>query len=422
MKKKLSLSLLIVLFTFISVMTACFKDQCDRTVTYIKGEPVYLTQEEIRTPVSNDPSMVLEKPGKIYAFKNYILVNEVRKGIHVIDNSDPRNPQNVSFIRINGNMDMAVKGSILYADNYTDLVAIDISNPKNAFEQSRVKNVFPILGQEGDKLLVAYKGIQVTENVDCNWLPNDDLFLLEDSADPSFAGASNSMNSGSAMNAVAGTGTAGSMSRFTVAGNTLYTVDNQDLQVFDVTASSTPEKIKSINIDLGIETIYPYGDYLFIGANEGMYIFDKTVPEAPKKIARFEHVEACDPVVAEGDYAYVTIRSGTACFGYRNELEVVNISDIYNPTLETIYEMKKPKGLAVSENNLYVCDANVGLKVYDRKDPVELVQYDLIQEEGFYDVIALPDKNIVLVIGKDGLSQYRPNFHELELLSTISIY
>ena len=54
---------------------------------------------------------------------------KIDKGIHILDNTTPANPKNVAFIDIPGNMDLAVKGDILYADLYTDLVTLDISNP-----------------------------------------------------------------------------------------------------------------------------------------------------------------------------------------------------------------------------------------------------------------------------------------------------
>jgi len=42
------------------------------------------------------------------------------EGIHIIDNSTITNPKFVSFIKIPGNYDIAVKGSVLYADSYID--------------------------------------------------------------------------------------------------------------------------------------------------------------------------------------------------------------------------------------------------------------------------------------------------------------
>ena len=127
MSKKLTVEILS--FLFVAVMltfSACIKDTCKQLHTYTYYEPVYKTKEEVRANIKSNPARSIENPGKIYTFGKYIFLNEVDKGIHVIDNTNPSQPKNIFFIDIPGNLDIAVKGNILYADLYTDLVAIDI--------------------------------------------------------------------------------------------------------------------------------------------------------------------------------------------------------------------------------------------------------------------------------------------------------
>jgi hypothetical protein len=90
--------------------------------------PIYSTAEELAKVHVSD-AQPLVHPGKIYLFDPYIFVNETGKGIHIIDNKDPKNPKNLSFIAITGNYDIAVKGNWLYADNVTNLLVFDISDP-----------------------------------------------------------------------------------------------------------------------------------------------------------------------------------------------------------------------------------------------------------------------------------------------------
>lgn len=61
-----------------------------------------------------------------------------------MDNTDPGNPQNLNFINIPGTGDMAINESILYADNYVDLLAFDISNPENIQLVKEKKTYSPI--------------------------------------------------------------------------------------------------------------------------------------------------------------------------------------------------------------------------------------------------------------------------------------
>ncbi|MCK7542507.1 MAG: hypothetical protein MZV63_72395 [Marinilabiliales bacterium] len=99
--------------------------------------------EEVRSNIKVIPPRAVGHPGKIYLYGPYIFLNELDRGIHVIDNTDASSPQRIAFIDIPGCMDMAVKGNILYADAYTDLVVLDISNPRATVLKKIVEGVFP---------------------------------------------------------------------------------------------------------------------------------------------------------------------------------------------------------------------------------------------------------------------------------------
>lgn len=109
--------------------------------------PVYVSEgewDDIRT-IGLQPIGTL---GKIYYKDPYIFINESNRGVHVFDNSNPANPQKISFLQIPGCNDIAVKGNIMYADNVKDLVAIDITDLNNIQVVKRVENVYP----EGEQL------------------------------------------------------------------------------------------------------------------------------------------------------------------------------------------------------------------------------------------------------------------------------
>jgi len=80
--------------------------------------------------------------GKIVSKGNYIYINERFEGIHVIDNSDPRNPITQYFWQIEGNIDFILKDDLLYADNSQDLLTIDISNPASINLLNTVKDIY----------------------------------------------------------------------------------------------------------------------------------------------------------------------------------------------------------------------------------------------------------------------------------------
>ncbi len=107
--------------------------------------PVMMLRSDMEAAVLQQPSRELSDPAKIYAYGDYLLISEKFQGIHVINNRNPAQPVNIGFIRIPGCVDMAVRGTTLFADNATDLITLDVSDPTDIRLLSRVKNAFPVL-------------------------------------------------------------------------------------------------------------------------------------------------------------------------------------------------------------------------------------------------------------------------------------
>ena len=137
-----------------------------------------------------------------------------------------------------------------------------------------------------------------------------------------------------------------------------------------------------------------------------MHILDISTPSTPAFISTYDHVRVCDPVVVDDDLAFVTLRSGTECEGFTNQLEVINIEDLTNPQLLAVYPMTNPHGLGVDGNTLFVCDGDDGLKVYDKSDVAKIDENLLAHyfDMNAYDVI--PMNNILMMVGTDGIYQY----------------
>lgn len=102
------------------------------------------------------PPQPIERLGKIYYKSPFIFMNERYKGIHIVDNSNPETPQKVAFIQIPGNQDISIKGNYLYADNFTDLVCLDISDYNNPTEVSRVPDLYTDGGGQFPEEYVGY--------------------------------------------------------------------------------------------------------------------------------------------------------------------------------------------------------------------------------------------------------------------------
>lgn len=217
-----------------------------------------------------------------------------------------------------------------------------------------------------------------------------------------------------------GEGKGGSMARFTFLKGYLYIVDESTLKTFDISNPENPDILDTEDVGAGVETIFPYENYLFLGTQWGMKIYSVEDGPIPNYLSDFEHSFSCDPVVVSNSIAYVTLRSGTTCQTGDNRMEVIDVSDLRDPKLLSTVPMENPHGLSVSDTVLFVCEGDFGFKVFnikDRANPELISHYDSIPS---YDVITNYGRKELIITGKNGIFQYDYNDpYDLKELSQI---
>src|ERR1035437_5034646 len=145
------------------LLTSC-SDYVTETVTYKINEPIFMSAATFRNSVKVSPMPhEITSVGKICFYNNYLYISEPYKGIHIINNTDPINPQQVGFIELLGNADLAIRNGLLYADSYIDLVWFDVSNPALPELKGRLDSIFPtalpiLPNQYGIDYVASYSG------------------------------------------------------------------------------------------------------------------------------------------------------------------------------------------------------------------------------------------------------------------------
>lgn len=437
LQKRIHVSLYALLFLItllgLSVLLEGCTDKCEITNEYTYYEPVYTTIEEIRESVSLLSPQPVHAVGKIYFKDGIMFVNEPGKGIHIINNHDPANPIPLSFLKIPGNYDLAIKGNTLYADSFVDLVAFDVSNITSIHEVNRLEGVFKnyqVFGFAIDANCCVItdweekKQVYINES-DCNpgvMQPWGGVLFLTGIGIRADMSANFSAKAPIAPGTGSGSGVGGSLARFTVNGDHLYLLDGGDLQTLNVSDEQNPVAKTRTYLAWDIETIFPYKTNLFVGSSSGMYIMDVSSPESPVKLSTYAHVTSCDPVVVDDDYAYVTLRSGTTCQGFSNQLEVIDIKNLKSPQLVKTYPMTNPHGLGIDNKILFISDGSDGLKVFDATDINTIDQNQIAYYKGINALDVIPFNNILMMIGEDGIFQFDySNPKDMKILSKIEI-
>jgi hypothetical protein len=405
-------------------LVGCIKDECTETQTFYQYSAVYYPEAQIRATPTMGDRRELVNPGKMYFYRDYIFINEQAEGVHVYDMSDVTAPLSIGFIDIVGNFDIAIKDGMLYADNVIDMVVLDVRDINNVRFVNRVEGFQERWFNEG----LGYYSHQRREEqravLDCSdrdfgngnfW--RGDVFFAENDAGPFFDQSGDDGTS----SAPSGSGVAGSFARFTILGDFLYTVNQSSLLAWDIANASQPTASSTNNLGWGIETIFPYGDKLFIGSNSGMFIYNTDDPAHPMQLSRFEHARACDPVVVRKDIAYVTLRNGSECEGFVNQLDIIDVSSLTSPKLIKSHDMDNPHGLAVRGDYLYLGEGVHGLKSFDVTDSNDIKLLDHKKDHHVYDVISL-NAATLLVVGADGFYIYdSSNPSDLKEISYIPV-
>ncbi|MES2645998.1 MAG: hypothetical protein V4717_03910 [Bacteroidota bacterium] len=202
----------------------------------------------------------------------------------------------------------------------------------------------------------------------------------------------------------AGTGKGGSLTRFTIAGDYLYAVDNHYLYAYSLTNPMKPAKVYTSPLNFDIETIYPFDKYLFLGTRTGLLIYSIDTASAPRLIGQASHARSCDPVVANDSVAFVTLKGNGNCGPAVSGLYVYDIKTIGTPMLQETVELHEPVGLGLQDSVLYVCCGDAGLKVFNVKSPYSPKLITTKKDALYVDVI--PYNGILICFARAGILLY----------------
>lgn len=411
---------LFALFILALSFSSCIQETCEEDRLVRGFDPITVSADEWRSSsfICGAPLEVCEATS-FYVYQNYLFMVENGQGLHIFDNSDSNNPVPITFMDAPGGQGISVRNDILYMNQYVDLVAFDLSNPENPTLIGRTEDVFEpysVFAEviNGNQFVVDWLPTEEQRVVSCN-STNFDNNVFRD-GNRFFAGSANDLAVSSFANAAESAGGSGetvgqggSLARFTIANSTLYAVDNSSLRAFDLSTPEQPALAGTIEMGWGIETIFPYGNQLYIGSETGVHIYGIDDPLAPEHFSTFEHVFACDPVVVNNDLAYVTLWGGRDCGSVGDQLEILDVSDPRAPVSLQITPMSSSHGLAVTEGKLFLCSQWEGFRVFDLDDNGLLgEQLDHVTDITARDVIALPQDNDLIVLGyyDEGIQQY----------------
>ncbi|GAB5527768.1 MAG: hypothetical protein Roseis2KO_56400 [Roseivirga sp.] len=199
-----------------------------------------------------------------------------------------------------------------------------------------------------------------------------------------------------------GTGTAGSFASFVIVGEHLYALNGTQVKTFALSNSGEMTLTDELELGATLETVFPYGDMLLVGSQQGVFFLDRTNAAELSMISVYRHITSCDPVVASGTIAYSTLRSTRCRFGNVDQLDVIDFSDIENPTILMSYNAVEPLGLGLRGQFLFLCESG-GLSMYDTADPTNLIKLDELVFDDAIAIDVIPTDQFLIVTTNKGI-------------------
>ncbi len=184
----------------------------------------------------------------------------------------------------------------------------------------------------------------------------------------------------------------------------IYTVDHDYLRVLSIEDNNHLKEVFKVYVGTGIETVFAYEDYLYLGARTSIYIYDVKIKKQPVLSGTNRHFVAEDPVIVSGNRAYVTLKTGTENNNPAGFLEVVDVTNKTDPNTIARVSQKFPNGLGISEDVLYVCNAKFGIDVFELNITEHVKFYKNVPTDPVYDCIIT--NNVLIGQTKKGLVYY----------------
>jgi len=273
---------------------------------YVSGDYAYLTDLkkglqliDISNPTSPVRSGFFETPGfafSVYVLGNYAYVGQgpnTRSGLQIVDISDPSAPILVGAVETSGSVnDVYVLGDYAYLTHGgIGLVVVDISDPFSPTITGSIET-------DG--------GLGVYVSGDYAYLGLRDLKII-DISDPTYPKLISAFDTND-------------FTVVSISGNYAYVAGTfKGLQVIDISDPTSPTLVGSINPPGFSWDIYVSGNYAYVASRRyGLQVIDISDPELPVRAGSFE---------IPGETISVHVSDGYAYTGGDTGVHVVKIND-----------------------------------------------------------------------------------------------
>ncbi|WP_041579979.1 hypothetical protein [Zunongwangia profunda] len=137
---------LLLFICTISLQSCIYWGSDDEMMHGSRYTPITQTRQTFESTIERKSARPVSNAGKIYVKDQFLFINEKEEGFHIYNNQDPENPEAISFLKVPGATDLAIRGNTIFVHHYVDLLSIELNlNTNEILTMTRIPDVFPQL-------------------------------------------------------------------------------------------------------------------------------------------------------------------------------------------------------------------------------------------------------------------------------------
>ncbi len=383
----------VIFLGLIAVLIGC-RSECKQTLYYTANVPVYASKASIRDAVTVETSLAVDSVAEMLSYKETLFLRNGTDGIHVIDNTDPSNPDNHAYIKIVPCFAMETNDDQLYVIQGTDLVVFDLSDVRNPVVKHRVNDLYNSDFAKGDSFVVGYEQQEVVKVL--NDFSCSDQFIFPE--DEVIRGAISTPHG-----------------QITVHKDHIYTADNQSVVTLALNGSAAPgftSRMAAFNNIPDARLYILLDSILLFGTGSGLMALDITTnPASPVNTGGFFPAGGCNPIAIWDSLTFAPMfndlqEDESFCFS-NPMISVVDV--VTRRPISRVTGYSQPYYMHYHNNRVLLCNGFEGFRIFGVQDRILLSDY--IDNSGESNNVharlgMLFGENNVLVYGNNGVFQY----------------
>lgn len=128
------------------VLQSCFveTERSFEDTYYSLYDPVVMSRQTFESSLGFEPIQRMVEAGKIYVKDSYVFIVDKDRGIHIYKKYEGQELKEVSYFKVPGATDIAIRNNIFYINQATDLIAVKMNIEAQTFQLTkRIRNIFP---------------------------------------------------------------------------------------------------------------------------------------------------------------------------------------------------------------------------------------------------------------------------------------